>query len=264
MGRVPQHGRVTPVKGDVPLRRDGARRLWEEAAAQIEADLVKGVPGTRLPSEAEHASRLGVSRVTVRQALLSLQRRGLIESSPGRGWFLSDDTGGGERTGRPLFEPPGRLMGFSEMARSKGSVPDSVVLEQISRPATFEEADALSIMPSDDVLVLRRVRRLNAVPVAVDRSIVPLFLIPDALKLDFSTGSLQAALIAAGSAPVSADTEVEAVSADSELMALLKVPAGFPLLKVRQAFFDATGRPVERGMIIYRGDRYRFRSRLRA
>jgi GntR family transcriptional regulator len=119
-------------------------------------------------------------------------------------------------------------------------------------------------MPSDDVLLLRRVRRLNGVPVAVDRSVVPLFLIPDALTLDFSTGSLQAALIAAGSAPTFADTEVEAVAADSELVALLKVPTGFPLLKVRQAFFDATGRPVERGLIIYRGDRYRFRSRLRA
>lgn len=248
----------------VPLRRDGARRLWEEAAAQVEASLADGAPGARLPSEAEQAHRLGVSRVTVRQALLSLQRRGLIESSPGRGWFLSDGNAGGPASTRPLFEPPGRLIGFSEMARTKGSTPDSVVLEQISRPATFEEADALSIMPSDDVLLLRRVRRLNGAPVAVDRSVVPLFLIPDALTLDFAAGSLQAALIAAGSAPVSADTEVEAVAADGELATLLKVSAGFPLLKVRQAFFDATGRPVERGTIIYRGDRYRFRSRLRA
>jgi GntR family transcriptional regulator len=259
-----EHEGVSALKGALPLRRDGARRLWEEAADRIEADLVKEAPGTRLPSEAEQAERLGISRVTVRQALLSLQRRGLIESSPGRGWFLSDESASGRPGGRPLFEPPGRLMGFSEMARSKGSAPDSVVLEQTSRPATFEEADALSIMPSDEVLVLRRVRRLNGVPVAVDRSIVPLFLLPDALTLDFATGSLQAALLAAGAAPVSADTEVEAVSADADLVPLLKVPAGFPLLKVRQAFFDATGRPVERGMIVYRGDRYRFRSRLRA
>jgi GntR family transcriptional regulator len=256
---------VTPSTGAaVPLRRDGARRLWEEAASRIEADLLAGASGSRLPSEAEQAARLGVSRVTVRQALLHLQRRGLIESSPGRGWFLSDENAPSQSNGRPLFEPPGRLMGFSEMARTKGSEPDSVVLEQISRPASFEEADALSIMPSDEVLVLRRIRRLNGAPVAVDRSVVPLFLVPDGLTLDFGTGSLQAALVAAGSAPVSADTEVEAVAADSELASLLKVSVGFPLLKVRQAFFDATGRPVERGMIIYRGDRYRFRSRLRA
>jgi GntR family transcriptional regulator len=248
----------------VPLRRDGARRLWEEAAARIEADLTTGAPGTRLPSEAEQAERLGVSRVTVRQALLSLQRRGLIASSPGRGWFLSEEEPAGPPAPRPLFEPPGRLMGFSEMARSKGSAPDSVVLEQARRPATFEEADALSIMPGDDVLVLRRIRRLNAVPVAVDRSLVPLFLLPDALTADFASGSLQAALQAAGAAPVAAETEVEAVAAEGELVSLLKVPSGFPLLKVRQAFFDAAGRPVERGMIVYRGDRYRFRSRLRA
>ncbi|MGN6742754.1 MAG: GntR family transcriptional regulator [Amnibacterium sp.] len=252
----PQPGAAAPVP------REGSRRLWEQAAARIEAELAEAAAGTRLPSEAEQAARLGVSRVTIRQALLSLQRRGLIESSPGRGWFLAEDPAPAPAGGRPLFEPPGRLMGFSAMARTKGSSPDSVVLEQSSRPATFEEADALSIMPGDELLVLRRVRRLNGAPVAVDRSLVPLFLVPDALALDFATGSLQEALTTAGSAPVTADTEVEAMAADAELAALLKVPVDFPLLKIRQAFFDSTGRPVERGLIIYRGDRYRFRSRL--
>ena len=245
-----------------PVLREGNRRLWEQAAARIEAELADEPAGTRLPSEAEQAARLGVSRVTIRQALLSLQRRGLIESSPGRGWFLADEQPPASLWGRPLFEPPGRLMGFSEMARTKGSTPDSVVLEQSSRPATFEEADALSIMPGDELLVLRRVRRLNGAPIAVDRSLVPLLLIPDALTRDFGAGSLQEALGDAGSAPVTADTEGEAIAADSELAGLLKVPTDFPLLKVRQAFFDRTGRPVERGLIIYRGDRYRFRSRL--
>jgi GntR family transcriptional regulator len=252
---------VSSINGAaVPVPREGPHRLWEQAAAQIEAEMAGEPPGTRLPSEAEQAARLGVSRVTIRQALVSLQRRGRIESSPGRGWFVVEEpTPAG---GRPLFEPPGRLMGFSHMARSKGSSPDSVVLEQTSRPATFEEADALSIMPGDEVLVLRRIRRLNGAPVAIDRSLVPLFLIPDALDRDFASGSLQDALTSAGSASVTADTEVEAIAADSELAALLRVPTDFALLKVRQAFFDATGRPVERGLIIYRGDRYRFRSRL--
>jgi len=248
------------------VHRDAAPHLWEQVAAKLEAEISSQGPGTRLPSETVQASRLGVSRVTVRQALLRLQKRGLIESIPGRGWFVADETSpkSAPATIGPLFEPPGKLMSFSEMARMKGSEPDSVVLEQRVMAASFEEAEALSIMPGDDVLLLRRVRRLNGVPVAVDRSVVPLYILPNALSIDFRRASLHSAFNAADSTVNSAETLVEAIIADSELAGLLKANVGFPLLKVRQAFYDARGRALERGVIIYRGDRYRFRSRLHA
>ena len=248
------------------VHRDAAPHLWEQVAAKLEAEISSHGPGTRLPSETVQANRLGVSRVTVRQALLRLQKRGLIESIPGRGWFVADETSpkAAPTTIGPLFEPPGKLMSFSEMARMKGSEPDSVVLEQRVMAASFEEAEALSIMPGDDVLLLRRVRRLNGVPVAVDRSLVPLYILPNALTIDFRRASLHAAFNAADATVTSAETLVEAIIADSELAGLLKANVGFPLLKVRQAFYDARGRALERGVIIYRGDRYRFRSRLHA
>jgi GntR family transcriptional regulator len=205
-----------------------------------------------------------VSRVTLRQALARLQERGLVESKAGRGWFVADSTAPRPpRPGRPLFEAPGKLMSFTEMAKTKGSVPDSIVLEQHSRPASFDEADALVIMPGSDVFVLRRVRRLNGMPVAVDRSVIPLHILPNALSIDFERASLHAAFNAADALPVAAETEVEAIVADPELAEFLEVDAGFPLLKVRQAFFDHHGRVVESGAIVYRSDRYRFRSRLR-
>jgi DNA-binding FadR family transcriptional regulator len=45
-------------------------------------------PGTKLPSERELATRLGVSRPVVREALRILIERGLIEVAPGRGAFV--------------------------------------------------------------------------------------------------------------------------------------------------------------------------------
>jgi GntR family transcriptional regulator len=251
---------------DGGTHRDAPLHLWEQVVATLEAEIEAREPGTRLPSEAAQSSRLDVSRVTLRQALLKLQERGLVESRPGRGWFVADGTAPKVSSigDRPIFEPPGKLMGFSEMARSRGSTPDSVVLEQITRPATFDEAEGLAVMPGDEVLVLRRLRRLNGVPVAVDRSVVPLSVLPNALAIDFKRASLHAAFNAANARLAVAETEVEAIVADAKLASLLKIDIGFPLLKIRQAFFDARGRVVERGEIIYRGDRYRFRSRLRA
>ncbi len=65
-----------------PIR---TRRLHEEVAARIEATITAGAlgPGDSLPSERELMARYGVGRPAVREALLSLQQRGLIERRNG-------------------------------------------------------------------------------------------------------------------------------------------------------------------------------------
>ncbi|TFD90300.1 GntR family transcriptional regulator [Cryobacterium psychrotolerans] len=243
--------------------------LWEQVAIAIETGIrSSGTPGMQLPSEADQRARHGVSRVTLRQALHHLQDKGLVESSPGRGWFIRDErayrppSDARKSEPRPLFEPPGKLMSFTEMARSRGLTPDSVVLEQRVRPATFDEAEALAIAPGADVFLLRRLRRLNGLAVALDQNLIPFQVLPGALIQDFTKTSLHAAFHSAGATPVVADAEVEAVVADAEQARLLEAAEGFPLLKVRQNFFDAQGRTIERGVIVYRGDRYRYRTRL--
>ncbi len=47
------------------------------------------VPGDRLPSEAELAAELGVSRLSLREATRSLQTLGVIEAQPGNGLFVA-------------------------------------------------------------------------------------------------------------------------------------------------------------------------------
>jgi DNA-binding FadR family transcriptional regulator len=65
--------------------RPAAPSLTERAVRGIE-ELVLGElePGAALPSESELASGLGVSRLTVREAIKALQARGLVDISRGR------------------------------------------------------------------------------------------------------------------------------------------------------------------------------------
>jgi DNA-binding GntR family transcriptional regulator len=78
------------------LRLRLRRRADEPAWAQIEAQLAERIEsgglqaGERLPPERELARSLGVSRMTVRQALDALSRRGLVERGVGRGTFVRD------------------------------------------------------------------------------------------------------------------------------------------------------------------------------
>ena len=70
----------------------GEKRLFHSVAEQI-TDLIKdGVfpVGARLPGERELAEKLGVSRVTIREAEIALQAIGRIEIKTGSGVYVSD------------------------------------------------------------------------------------------------------------------------------------------------------------------------------
>ena len=84
--------------------------------AQIEQGIADGTlaPGDRLPPERELAAAHGVSRMTVRQALQTLESRGLLRRSIGRsgGSFVAQpklerDLGHVQRALRAAA-PPGR------------------------------------------------------------------------------------------------------------------------------------------------------------
>ena len=58
----------------------GARKLYEDVALGIERMIRERryLPGDRLPSEKEIMSEFGVGRLAVREAMLSLQKMGLV------------------------------------------------------------------------------------------------------------------------------------------------------------------------------------------
>ncbi|MZE72123.1 winged helix-turn-helix domain-containing protein, partial [Streptomyces sp. SID5789] len=93
-----------PTESPLPrgLLDADALPLYAQVAARLMDDITAGGSraGDRLPSERVLAERYAVSRVTMRSALADLADRGVIESSPARGWFLtSTGTSTGAGTG---------------------------------------------------------------------------------------------------------------------------------------------------------------------
>jgi DNA-binding FadR family transcriptional regulator len=66
------------------------RRLYRQIADQLAELIARGEfpPGTRLPAERELAVSLGVSRTSVREAIISLEMSGLVEVRVGTGIFV--------------------------------------------------------------------------------------------------------------------------------------------------------------------------------
>ena len=70
-----------------------SKRLFQSVAEQIAALIDEGAypPGTRLPGERELSEKLGVSRVTIREAEIALQAVGRLEIKTGSGVYVSEN-----------------------------------------------------------------------------------------------------------------------------------------------------------------------------
>lgn len=78
-----------------------ARKLYQQVAGAVSAAITAGryPVGTRLPSERDLAEEFGVSRPTVREAMIALEIRGLVEARHGSGIYVME---GAEAGGPPL------------------------------------------------------------------------------------------------------------------------------------------------------------------
>lgn len=85
-----------------PLRHP---QRYERVADHLVGEVRRGAlaAGERLPSERDLARRLGVGRSSVREAIAALQLRGLVETRPGAGSFITADAH--ERAAQEHDEP---------------------------------------------------------------------------------------------------------------------------------------------------------------
>lgn len=218
-------------------------RIEEWLAGLIDSGAL--APDDRLPAEVEMAATLGVSRMTLRQALGSLGAKGLLVRKRGR-W-------GGTFIARPTIEYDlSGLPGLVERMRRARAGAEATVVESATGAPSPAARASLRLDPGEQVYRVVRVRSANGVPVALEEASVPADVLPGP-----PAGPLHALLSGHGHAPLSATEVLEPVTATAEQAALLDVPVGAPLLLVSRTAYDAGGRPVEHSADLLRPDRTR-------
>lgn len=202
-----------------------------------------------LPSERELSDKLGVSRMTVRQAMDALRKEGLIYKKTGMGAFVSP---------HKLDIHTRNLNGFSDEMRRRGMNPTSLLLSMDRVRADGETVKRLDLATTAEVFRLKRLRLVDGMPMAVETVCLPVDLFPGLDKYDFAKKSLYQTLETKYATTFfSAAEDIEASLSDAESSALLGVPKRSPLLIVYRTVFTVDDRPIEYTRSVYRADRYR-------
>lgn len=217
---------------------------YEEIAAYLRDSIREGelVPGDPLPSEAELCRHFESARGTVRQAIALLRSEGLISSGQGRRSRVLDH--------RPTqsFDD---IFSFTHWCLTAGVTPGQQTQWLTRKPADPRLAAHLEIPDGAQVVSVFRLRLMDGCPAMIERLNYPFEFGRHLLSFDTDSGSIYQHLLDCGVDIDTATRTIDAVPADAEDAALLQVPEGAPLLRVRRRAFTTGGTPIE-----YSDDRY--------
>lgn len=238
------------------LAHDTAQPLYLQIKGLLLAEIDAGrlQAHQRLPSERELSAVHGVSRMTVRQALIDLQRMGAVYARVGKGTFVAP----------PKIDQQLRAVtSFTHEMRVRGATPSSQVLDAASRPATGDIAAALDVRPGDAVVTLFRLRLADGQPLALETAYLPASIVPGLLAHDFARESLYEVLATEYRLVLlAANQTIEAALADDDERRLLALDEPAAVLRMRRLSRSSAGDAVELVISTYRGDRYKLYSSL--
>ena len=204
--------------------------------------------GQTFYSEGELARALAISKMPVRQAFQKLKSEGLLLIAKGKRPVVG--------SGRVPWNFQ-QLRGFSEEMRRRGLVPSARLLNVSLEEPDLEVAQALKLNPGERVYRVKRLRSINAEPVAVVTSYLPARIFAGIDKQDLEKQSLYAIFEHVYRRKLQwAEEVIGAMIAGEEESAALQTSTGSALLIIKETTYDMQNVAIEYSLSFLRGDRY--------
>ena len=238
------------------LRREAPTPLYLQLKNALVADIDAGQykPHERLMSERELGEKFKVSRMTVRQALTEMIREGILYTQIGKGTYVNESK---------IKQELQTLTGFTQDMAARGTVASGQVLEACTIPATLTLSAIFSVPMNTELVLLSRLRLSDAIPLAIEEAYIQYKVCPGILNYDFSKESLYHVLATHyNTILVRAEQTMEASLATPQEAELLQITSPSPVLRMERLSYNEQNMLVEYVKSTYRGDRYKFHTRL--
>lgn len=219
---------------------------------------------TGLPGELSLMAQFGVSRVTVRRALLQLADEGLILREPGRGTRpVPASARDAQMQASTLASgKQARLTGLLENLVAMGLRTKVKVLSVERMRAPVDVAEALRLQRTELVQRAERVRGTSEGPLSHITTWVPDAISSGFGKRELAQKPILVLLEESGVKVGRAEQTISARLADVSMAQHLDVSVGSALLAVRRLIYDEDERPVQWLHGLYRPDRYEYQMQL--
>jgi GntR family transcriptional regulator len=205
-------------------------------------------PGTFLPPERVFCERLGISKMTLRQAYSVLIQKGCLEAQRGVGTFV---------LGSRIEKKISGMLSFSEEVKARGGIPSSRLLSLGTRPAPSPAAEFFGVGIGDALFEIKRLRFNNEFPLAIEITQLPHRLLPGIECFNWEKDSLYAVIEGHyGFKLAQCRSEIMAVPADREQARLLNLKVASPLLSINRRSYSVDKTPIEFSITYYPGNRY--------
>lgn len=204
-----------------------------------------------LPTERELCQRYQVSRVTVRRVLEELEKEGEIYRIQGKGSFVRRDQ---------IQQPLDYLTSFSQDMKARHMTGSSRVLAVEMVPASARVAERLRVEEGLPVLLLKRLRLADGVPMAIETCYLE-YSIGRVIKeyMDDDASLYELMFQKCGVKPVSAEQNIKVGLLETWEKSLLGEGVPTHALCITRQSRDQDGRIVEYTESKYRGDNYSYR-----
>jgi DNA-binding GntR family transcriptional regulator len=205
-------------------------------------------PDQRMPSEAQLAEELQISRSSLRSALASLAAEGYIRRRHGDGTYSC-------LRSFQLTLRTGKDWDIEGQILQSGRSPSLHVLEMASRRASPEEARKLAIAEGEDLFAIRRLLFADDQPIGLIESLIVLQGL--AQNIPRSEGELPSQhFLELYHERKAQEGEIRFIAAlaDQETSTLLAAAPGAPILRVEGSYRDGLRRPLLLINERYRGE----------
>ena len=230
-------------------RRSGIS-LWRQIADQIRISISNGEfeEGGMLPGELALAKRFEVNRHTVRSAIASLAREGVLRVEQGRGTFIARHT--------KLQYPIGRRTRFSAGLAGQIKSLDEFLKSHETEAATGHVARGLGLEPGAQVIRIERVSSADGVPLSRGVSWFDAKRFPDFAERYENSKSVTAVLTSYSIADyVRISTRISAHHADPSTLEDLKLSPGAIALRTEAVNAEIGGQRLEYSHTYFAADR---------
>lgn len=227
--------------------RDSAPRAVTAICQALEEQIEHGLlqAGHKLPAERKLSDVFATTRITLREALVQLEARGLVYREERRGWFISPP--------RLRYDLNARSH-FHAMVQAQGRSAHTELLSAQAQPASAAVCGHLGLAPLSRVFSICRRRRIDGRLVLYVEHHLNSAFFPELLEHDLSQPLTELYARQYGIEYGQVRFEVAPTALGAQAAVALKVSAGSPGLRIVRVNRDRQGRVIDCDLEYWRHD----------